>query len=238
MGSQSRDSKKKTAKNTTKNLEKKLEITKMIWGVVKDGGFLSGSSVMLPRQDSNSSMDVSSLSSESNDSFTQRRSSNFSDIIPYLDEETQDAVYYPDEDESTYTNVPLLSSKLEKEISYLFPPSTILIGLLETMKILATQLLDLSDSEPYGVKGARVILKMKYSNGTEDTIGSFALDPNTVSTFEITLTLQQEQQLGTSIRSWFGQMTNGTKTIQVSSHYTITKVDLYRSARKSVTFHI
>ena len=59
-----------------------------------------------------------------------------------------------------------------------------------------------------------------------------------VSTFEITLTLQQEQQLGTSIRSWFGQMTNGTKTIQVSSHYTITKVDLYRSARKSVTFHI
>merc|ERR1712211_6431 len=108
-------------------------------------------------------MDVSSLSSESNDSFTQRRSSNFSDIIPYLDEETQDAVYYPDEDESTYTNVPLLSSKLEKEISYLFPPSTILIGLLETMKILATQL-DLSDSEPYGVKGARVILKMKYSN--------------------------------------------------------------------------
>ena len=108
------------------------------------------------------------------------------DIIPYLDEETQDAVYYPDEDESTYTNVPLLSSKLEKEISYLFPPSTILIGLLETMKILATQLLDLSDSEPYGVKGARVILKMKYSNGTEDTIGSFALDPNTVSWLFIT----------------------------------------------------
>merc|ERR1712170_328061 len=102
MGSQSRDSKKKTAKNTTKNLEKKLEITKMIWGIVKDGGFLSGSSVMLPRQDSNSSMDVSSLSSESNDSFTQRRSSNFSDIIPYLDEETRDAVYYPDEDESLY----------------------------------------------------------------------------------------------------------------------------------------
>ena len=113
--------------------------------------------------------------------------SDYRDIIPYLDEETQDAVYYPDEDESTFTNVPLLSSKLDKEISYLFPPSTILMGLLETMKILATQLLELSDSEPYGVKGARVILKMKYSNGTEETIGSFALDPNTVSWFFIIL---------------------------------------------------
>ena len=60
--SQSRNSKKKIAKNTTK----------IIRGVVKDGEFLSGSSVMLPRQDSNSSTDVSSLNSKSNDSFIQR----------------------------------------------------------------------------------------------------------------------------------------------------------------------
>jgi len=213
----------------------------MFWGVVKDGGVLSGHHLKMSREDSISSMEVSSLSSESNDSFTQqnqRRSSHYSDIVPYLDEETQDALYYQDEDESTFNNVTLLSSKLEKEISYLFPPSTLLIGLLQTMKKVASQLLDISDNEPYGVKGAKVILKLKYSNGSEESVGSFALDPNTVSTFEITLTLQQELQFGTSIRSWLGQITNGTKSIQISPHYTITKVDLYRSARKSVTFHI
>ena len=36
----------------------------------------------------------------------------YRDIVPYLDEETQDALYYQDEDESTFTNVPLLSLKL------------------------------------------------------------------------------------------------------------------------------
>ena len=105
----------------------------------------------------------------------------YRDIVPYLDEETQDALYYQDEDESTFNNVTLLSSKLEKEISYLFPPSTLLIGLLQTMKKVASQLLDISDNEPYGVKGAKVILKLKYSNGSEESVGSFALDPNTVS---------------------------------------------------------
>ena len=39
-------------------------------------------------------------------------------------------------------------------------------------------------------------------------------------------------------RSRFRQMTNSNKTIQVNSNYTITKVDLYLSARKNVTFHI
>ena len=109
----------------------------------------------------------------------------YRDIVPYLDEETQDALYYQDEDEytDTFNNVPLLSSKLEKEISYLFPPSTLLLGLLQTMKKVASQLLDISDNEPYGVKGAKVILKLKYSNGSEESVGSFALDPNTVSHF-------------------------------------------------------
>jgi len=231
---------KSTATDEKKSF--KFEKIKMLWGVVKDGGMLSTgpNKSKFSREDSVSSMlEVSSLSSESNDSFTtNRRSSQFSDIVPYLDEETQDALYYQDEDESTFTNVPLLSLKLEKEISYLFPPSTILIGLLQTLKKVSAHLLDISDNEPYGVKGAKVILKIKYSNGTEDTLGSFAVDPNTVSTFEITLTLKQESQFGTSLRSWLGSLTNGTKTMQISPHYTITLVDLYRSARKSVTFHI
>lgn len=42
-------------------------------------------------------------------------------------------------------------------------------------------LIDLTDNEPYGVKGARVILKFRTLNGEEQTMGSFLLDPNTVS---------------------------------------------------------
>ena len=51
------------------------------------------------------------------------------------------------------------------------------------MNKVASQLLDLSENEPYGVKGARVILKLR-SNNKEQNIGSFTLDQCTVSNFE------------------------------------------------------
>ena len=111
-------------------------------------------------------------------------------IFPYLDEETQDAVfYYQDEqhqqDESIET-VPTLTLKMEKEITHLFNQkfSTELMGLMETLNKLASHILELSDNETYGVKGARVILKLRTLNGVEQTVGSFVLDPNTVSRLE------------------------------------------------------
>lgn len=103
------------------------------------------------------------------------------DTFPYLDEETQDAVFYQEEDDSTFISVPLLAQKLEKEASNLFTDGLILVGLLETMNKVASQLLELAEREPYGVKGARVILKLKHLNGEEEKVGSFSLDPNTVS---------------------------------------------------------
>ena len=59
-----------------------------------------------------------------------------------------------------------------------------------------------------------------------------------MSTFEITVVLQQGQQFGTALRSWFGQITNGTKSLQIGPHYSLRKKDLYTtSANESVTFH-
>merc|ERR1711983_181353 len=179
-----------------------------------------------------------------------RRGSQISDIFPYLDEDAQDAVFYQEEDESTFVSVPLLAQKLEKEVNNLFnnpqlgqngatsSPSTILVGLMETMNKVASQLLDLSETEPYGVKGARVILKLRSNNGKEQNVGSFTLDQCTVSTFQITLVLEQTQQFSTSLRSWLGQITNGSKFLHISPHYSLKKVDLYSSAQKSVTFRI
>jgi len=159
-------------------------------------------------------------------------------------------VFYQEEDESTFVSVPLLAQKLEKEVNNLFnnpqlrqdgatsSPSTILVGLMETMNKVASQLLDLSETEPYGVKGARVILKLRSNNGKEQNVGSFTLDQCTVSTFQITLVLEQTQQFSTSLRSWLGQITNGSKCLHISPHYSLKKVDLYSSAQKSVTFRI
>lgn len=222
----------------------------MLFGSIQEGGRVT-SGPALKREDSLGYLDSSSSSSESNDSFINyRRGSQISDIFPYLDEDAQDAVFYQEEDESTFVSVPLLAQKLEKEVNNLFnnpqlrqdgapsSPSTILVGLMETMNKVASQLLDLSETEPYGVKGARVILKLRSNNGKEQNVGSFTLDQCTVSTFQITLVLEQTQQFSTSLRSWLGQITNGSKCLHISPHYSLKKVDLYSSAQKSVTFRI
>ena len=106
-------------------------------------------------------------------------------------------MFYQEEDESTFVSVPLLAQKLEKEVNNLFnnpqlrqdgatsSPSTILVGLMETMNKVASQLLDLSETEPYGVKGARVILKLRSNNGKEQNVGSFTLDQCTVRNHQI-----------------------------------------------------
>jgi len=217
----------------------------MLWGSVKEGGLPNHPLRKIIREDSMGSLDVSSCSSESNDSSfhhvsTHRQYSQSSDIFQYLDEETQDAIYYQEEEESMFESVSLLSQKLEKEINVLFQRNspTILVGLNSTTKQVASHLLELSDNEPYGVKGARVLLKFRTLNGEEQTMGSFLLDPHTMSTFEITVVLQQGQQFGTVLRSWFGQITNGTKSLQIGPHYSLRKKDLYTtSAKESVTFH-
>jgi len=200
----------------------------MLFGSIQEGGRVT-SKPALKREDSLGFLDSSSSSSESTDGFVSyRRGSQISDIFPYLDEDAQDAVYYQEEDESTF----------DKQVGATSSPSTILVGLMETMNKVASQLLQLSETEPYGVKGARVILKFRSSNGKEQNIGSFTLDQCTVSTFQITLVLEQTQQFSTSLRSWLGQITNGSKCLHISPHYSIKKVDLYSSAQKSVTFRI
>merc|ERR1711890_123918 len=95
---------------------KKKNLVKMLWGSVKEGGLPNNPLRKIIREDSMGSLDVSSFSSESNDSSFHvpppRQYSHSSDIFQYLDEETQDAVFYQDEDESTFESVSLLAQKL------------------------------------------------------------------------------------------------------------------------------
>lgn len=111
----------------------------------------------------------------------------FRDIFHYLDEETQDAVFY--QEEESFDSLDVLSRKIETEIKTLYgqkckasgSPPTILVNLFETSLNVANHLMALSDNEPYGVRGARIILNFRNLNGVEETIGSFMVDPNTVS---------------------------------------------------------
>merc|ERR1712087_442771 len=96
------------------SIKKKLKnkkIVKMLWGSVKEGGLPNHPLRKIIREDSMGSLDVSSCSSESNDSSfhhvsAHRQYSQSSDIFQYLDEETQDAIYYQEE-ESMFESVSL-----------------------------------------------------------------------------------------------------------------------------------
>lgn len=109
------------------------------------------------------------------------------DIFHYLDEETQDAVFY--QEEKSFDSLDVLAQKIEREINFLYgkkckangAPPTTLVNLVETSINVASHLLELSDNEPYGVRGARIILNFRNLNGVEENIGSFSIDPNTVS---------------------------------------------------------
>jgi hypothetical protein len=79
-----------------------------------------------------------------------------------------------------------LSQKLEKEVTHLFnkfygQSNTVLVGLLNAMQKAAGHLLDLSDTEPYGIRGAKIILKIRNLQGKEEKLGSFSVDSDTVS---------------------------------------------------------
>merc|ERR1712156_491782 len=78
----------------SKNEKNLVKSQIMLWGSVKEGGLPNNPHRKIIREDSMGSLDVSSFSSDSNDSsYGPRRTSHLSDIFPYLDEETQDAVF-------------------------------------------------------------------------------------------------------------------------------------------------
>ena len=77
----------------------------------------------------------------------QTADSCYRDVFPYLDEETQDAVFYqePEEEyEFILDSAPLLAQKMEKEITHLFHKKnsgpTELVGLMDTMNKLSCHL--------------------------------------------------------------------------------------------------
>lgn len=145
------------------------------------------------------------------------------------------------EEECAYGLIHLLTEKLEKQAQHLF--GTLYgrdlkpLGLRNTLEIAAGHILHLSEDEPYGIRGAKLILKFKSHKGDERTLGVIAMDSATVSTFELVLVLQEERQLGVSLRNWLGQITGAAQALLLSQHYSLKKRRLYRNSN-TVTFQV
>ena len=76
-------------------------------------------------------------------------------------------------------------------------------------------ILRLSEDEPYGVRGATIVVRIKDADvsggdgkkgsgdsGGVHTVGNIAVDKDTVSTFKLILVLEEQKRLGVSIKNW------------------------------------
>lgn len=167
--------------------------------------------------------------------------------VDYLDDATISCCY---EEECGFGLHDLLTEKLEEQITPLLQsvvaasPSTSVVfpGLSSVLSMAINDILRLSEDEPYGIRGATVILKLgtlpssarwidnsKVEN-KERTLGIIALDQAAVSTFEVTLVLFEEKHFAVSLKNWLkATIARGSAQVSViSPKYLITKKKLYR----------
>ncbi|XP_073993529.1 protein charybde-like isoform X2 [Rhodnius prolixus] len=98
----------------------------------------------------------------------------------------------------------------------------------------AAQVISLAEVEPCGIRGCTLYVDFVSAVDYPEPrrIATVKCDPNTVSTFEVTLTLRQDSR---SIGSWTNILPQFIKnltrggTIMISHNFDITKKKLYRS---------
>ena len=89
------------------------------------------------------------------------------------------------------------------------------------------RILQLSEDEPYGVRGATIVVRIKDAsdmnknsgggNSGVHTVGNIAVDKDTVSTFKLILVLEEQKRLGVSIKNWLHLLTGSRPDHVVSS---------------------
>lgn len=90
---------------------------------------------------------------------------------------------------------------------------------------IAAEVLRLSDREPCGLRGCTIYIEFEDEPNNSRRIASLKLDAETVSTFEIYLTLRQDHRGWTSLLPHF--MKGLSRTITISPEFNITKNKLY-----------
>ncbi|KAH8363937.1 hypothetical protein KR084_000632, partial [Drosophila pseudotakahashii] len=102
----------------------------------------------------------------------------------------------------------------------------------------AREIIRVSEKEPCGIRGCTIYIEFEDEPKNSRRIASIKIDPDTVSTFEVYLTLRQDHRGWTSLLPQF--MKSLARTITISPEYTITKNKLYSAdglgARRSYSF--
>ncbi|XP_063709517.1 protein charybde-like [Culicoides brevitarsis] len=94
---------------------------------------------------------------------------------------------------------------------------------------IAEEMFVMSEKEPCGIRGCSLFIEFEDEPDNTRRIASLKTDPNTVSTFELYLTLKHDRSGWTSILPQFLKNLARGSTIMISPEYKLTKTKLYRS---------
>ncbi|ALC43706.1 chrb [Drosophila busckii] len=94
---------------------------------------------------------------------------------------------------------------------------------------IAVQIIRMSEREPCGERACTIFIEFESEPNNVRRIASFKVDPDTVSIFELYLTLKQDKSGWTSMLPQFLKNLTRSNTIMISPDFTLTKNKLYSS---------
>jgi len=189
-----------------------------------------------------------------------RRLSNVSEASSAFDCLSQHSVF---EEECLYGLQKMLTRTLNRQIPALMESTgspVSLLGLAEALPAIISDLLHLSEEEPYGVRGANLIVRLdrqpptswaarnwirKSSAHARDSdtrklvssthsfdstsLGTIKICPETLTTFELLLTLREGQSLALLIKNWMSaNIFKSKQTLVIKPQFSLVKRKLYR----------
>jgi len=112
--------------------------------------------------------------------------------------------------------------------------STILSLPATTMNRIVKQMVVLAEEEPYGVRGGTLVVMFSppQTSPTYPTlrkIGRYPMDPTTVSTYELHLTLQESCPVKLKLANLFRKLQGKAAKLVVDEKFVLVKKKLYRS---------
>lgn len=121
-----------------------------------------------------------------------------------LQDEDDDLFYLPTFNEEAIQEVQshLTNTLREAKQLHLLSCTEVLLP-CELLQRIAVEMLVSSDEEACGIRGCNILIEFEDEMGHKRQIASTKTDPNTVSTFELILTLKQDRSGWTSILPQF-----------------------------------
>jgi len=90
------------------------------------------------------------------------------------------------------------------------------------------------EREPYGVRGATLVVTFSDRVGGVKKMGRFPLDSSVTSTYELNLNLVEDRNIKVKLENLVRKMTGQTPLVFVGPKFKLEKKKLYRSSTSSV----